>query len=557
MALVARLIGFAVGDEFHLVVFKADTGMDIQSAKGESSTDISSPQCVVSAVVIDLVDIFEQVELVGTVVVGIAQQACHLHRAESAGQAVAFGVVPIHEVAGGVLTGAVLAVGTHLHLWLPVTEDKLMLVVDIGRDDVLVERGPLARDVVLIEPHIVVALAVILVVENVFTTVRQPAIGIRIADAPIKCIATEGMAAGYLTGIGCSATIVIFCRAFGLGLGTEAFTPGVSVVADLVEDVLELVFVLTAGTEQGHVEECAETYVVVVLVVGGEAQWVGAVVFGVVGSIEIVEHVAVDAVLVGIVHGGDGTELSSGQCPAMAPVGSELQVAPGMLVLHCPVVVEVVVREAVHGVTAAVLSEVGQGSVDTAVERAQSVVEAEEVGAALLGGKETLEGRRTVPVAAHRDMKGILQGNLFGIDHDEATCVVGRIFRRRRLHDGEVVDLVAWNHVEREGSLVGLTAGHGTPIHPHIIISLGQATHHNEFVVDEAHTGHAADDFAGIGVLGELDILGRDVAHDDGTVFYFEHGGRDRISSFHTGHRDSFQLLFIRLQCDGENVFCC
>ena len=68
--------------------------------------------------------------------------------------------------------------------------------------------------------------------------------------------------------------------------------------------------------------------------------------------------------------------------------------------------------------------------------------------------------------------------------------------------------LVAWNHVEREGALVGLTAGHGTAVHPHIIISLGQATHHDELIVDETHAGHAADDFTSVGVLCEFDVLG-------------------------------------------------
>lgn len=123
-----------------------------------------------------------------------------------------------------------------------------------------------------------------------------------------------------------------------------------------------------------------------------------------------------------------------------------------------------------------------------------------------------------------------------------------------------MVRLSIWllgDHVEGEGALVSLTAGHGTTVHPHIIISLCQATHHDELVVDEAHTGHAADHFTGVGILGELDVLSRDIAHDDGTVFHFEHGGRDRISAFHAGHRDSFQLLFIGLQRDGENVFRC
>lgn len=80
----------------------------------------------------------------------------------------------------------------------------------------------------------------------------------------------------------------------------------------------------------------------VVLVVGGEAQGIGAVVLCVVGTIEVVDHVAIDAILIGVVHGNDGSELSDGQCPAVAPVGRQFQIAPGMLVLYFPVVVEVV-----------------------------------------------------------------------------------------------------------------------------------------------------------------------------------------------------------------------
>jgi hypothetical protein len=104
-------------------------------------------------------------------------------------------------------------------------------------------------------------------------------------------------------------------------------------------------------------------------------------------------------------------------------------VAPGMLVLHFPVVVEMVVRKTVHRVAAAVLSKIGECGIDATVERAQSAVKADEVGAALLGAKETLESRGAVPVSAHRNVEGILQGNLLGVDHDEATCVVGKIFR--------------------------------------------------------------------------------------------------------------------------------
>ena len=67
-----------------------------------------------------------------------------------------------------------------------------MLIVGLKRYDVLIQRGPLARDIILVEPDVLI-LRSVLIVENVFSAVRQPAVGIRIADAPVKCIAAEGV----------------------------------------------------------------------------------------------------------------------------------------------------------------------------------------------------------------------------------------------------------------------------------------------------------------------------------------------------------------------------
>ena len=66
----------------------------------------------------------------------------------------------------------------------------------------LVERGPLTRDVVLIEPHILVALLRVFVVEDILAAVGQPAVGVGIACAPVEGIGAQRVASGELGGVG-------------------------------------------------------------------------------------------------------------------------------------------------------------------------------------------------------------------------------------------------------------------------------------------------------------------------------------------------------------------
>jgi hypothetical protein len=124
-----------------------------------------------------------------------------------------------------------------------------MSIVELEGEDVLVERSPLARDIVLIEPLVLITLTGIFAVEDIFSTIRQATVGIRIPDTPVKCIATEGMPSRQLSCIGGAALIVVLCRPLWFRLCADALPERVAAVAQLVEDVLHLVFVLAIGAQ--------------------------------------------------------------------------------------------------------------------------------------------------------------------------------------------------------------------------------------------------------------------------------------------------------------------
>lgn len=116
MAFVAHLGSPGVGNKLHLVVLIAQAGMHVEWSHRQRGHGVGCPEEVVSAVVVDLVDILQQVELVGSAVGRIAEQRGHVHATEARGQLVSGGVVPIEEVAGVVRAGAVLSVDAGLEL---------------------------------------------------------------------------------------------------------------------------------------------------------------------------------------------------------------------------------------------------------------------------------------------------------------------------------------------------------------------------------------------------------------------------------------------------------
>ena len=68
--------------------------------------------------------------------------------------------------------------------------------------------------------------------------------------------------------------------------------------------------------------------------------------------------------------------------------------------------------------------------------------------------------------------------------------------------------------VERERTGVRLGTRHGGTVNPHLIVALGQTTHHDKLVVDERDTRHTANDLGGITVLGTLNLLAADTRLD-------------------------------------------
>ncbi len=249
----------------------------------------------------------------------------------------------VDEVASLVLAGAIFPVGTHLQVWLEVAKLEVMLVIDAKRENVLVELSPLARYVVAGAQGVNARFESI--VDEVSTTVRQMTVGIRIPDAPIKGVASEGVLAGKLTVICSSTAVVILCASLQVRLCAHAISPGVSAGGQLVEDVLELILVVAVLREEGEVEHRSESHIVIILVVNGVTKIVWLVVHRIVDAIEVVLHVGVSAVFVGVVEGGEHAERSSAEHPTMVEAGGKFQVSPRFLVLYVPVVVQIVAEE--------------------------------------------------------------------------------------------------------------------------------------------------------------------------------------------------------------------
>ena len=121
----------------------------------------------------------------------------------------------------------------------------------------------------------------------------------------------------------------------------------------------------------------------VVLVVGGSAQVVAAVVGCVIDSEEIVGHLFIGACLIGVVHGTYQPHLCFSQQPAGSPVGTQLQVTVWVATLHTPVIAESIVQQvdgSTCGITLQLLADI------VAAERSLF---------------EQLEGRGVIPVASY------------------------------------------------------------------------------------------------------------------------------------------------------------
>ena len=293
-----------------------------------------------------------------------------------------------------------------------------------------------------------------------------------------------------------------------------------------------------------------------VLVVGGEAQRVDAVVVSIVGSIEVVDHTADRAILIAVVESADETEFCPIKTPTATPVSRQLEVGPRSILANAPVVDQSVVKEVDHRIAAPIGAQRAQFGVHTARERPHPTIEAQEVGGRRLRREEGAEDSLRVATATQREMERVAGRNFLGVDEDESARVVGRILSRGRLDNHHVVDLPTGNHVETEGATVGLATGRCPAIDPNVIVALGESAHHHKLSLDKAHARDAADHLAGVAVLTPLDFLCGDVAHDDGAGSCgVDHGGI-RIQYLHRRHGHVAQLLFVGRQRDAQVIFC-
>ena len=142
----------------------------------------------------------------------------------------------------------------------------------------------------------------------------------------------------------------------------------------------------------------------------------------------------------------------------------------------------------------------------------QAAVKAEPIGGAATRVYEVLKVCVVIDAQAQRDIEPALRWQLLGIYEDKAAGEVGGILRRRALDHYDIVELRAGDDVKGEGARVGLGAGHGATVEPHIIITLRQSAHHHKLLVDDRDAGHAAYHLRRIFVLCARYQLCRDAA---------------------------------------------
>ena len=108
--------------------------------------------------------------------------------------------------------------------------------------------------------------------------------------------------------------------------------------------------------------------------------------------------------------------------------------------------------------------------------------------------------------------------------------------------------------VEGECALVGLARRHGSSVHPYIIISLGESAHHDELLVDDAHTRNAAYHLARILVLRALDVLFRYAGHSHMCLLLFAHQGCLSVVACLARHADNSQCGVVLQQVNVQRL---
>ncbi len=141
-------------------------------------------------------------------------------------------------------------------------------------------------------------------------------------------------------------------------------------------------------------------------------------------------------------------------------------------------------------------------------------------------------------------------GHVFRGDTDEAAREIGGDFRRGRLEDHDVLDLPRRDDVERKGTRIGLGAGDGRAVHPHVVITLREPAGDDELVVDERDARDAAHDLSRVAVLRFADRLTRNAAHDRHGLAHVAVHGHLGTRAAHGRYHHIADLFALFPECD-------
>ena len=275
------------------------------------------------------------------------------------------------------------------------------------------------------------------VVDEIPASVRQVAVGVCVTHVPVEPVVVKEMFCRELSVVCGAAAVIIFRAFFQVALSRYAAAVCVAVFAYLVEYVFQLEAVIVVDRHECEVEHGSHPVVVVVLVVGAFSQVVALVMGLVVCSVHGVFHVGEGLVRVAVVQSSEQGYLTSAFVfPESVHAYAERCVGHRLHLSHPPVVVQSVAEQ--------VCSRSGYGSQFrsyASVQASQSVVKAQEVGAAAFVVEEVAEVCGIVDASAYRYRERVFRRDVFGVYEYESSAEVCRIFRCRRLYDHHVVEL--------------------------------------------------------------------------------------------------------------------
>ena len=421
----AALVIACVADQLHAAVLKSKSGIELHGTGLVVGSGVGSGDQVVAIVIVAHLGVVDQVEAVLAVVLVDQQSGGYVQIAETCGQAV-IGCVPrIDETARAVAACAILGIASGEQFGCCGAACQRQSHVGRGREDVFVQSGELAADVVARGQTY--AFGVQGIVERIAHSVGQQAVGIGVAGIPVPAQPVCDILARELRVVGGAGAVVILCAADLVALCVKSLALGVALLAQLVEDILPFVASVSAGRHKGQVEQGTQACIVIVLLVGGVAQVDAAVMLLVVSTIQGVEHGCVGAVGIAVIERCEQRDQSAvAQFARAVDVSGQIEVGPRVVVAHAPIVVQPIGQQ-VHPAARQGLHRCRHAT----AEIAQAVVEAQEVRAAGLSRQEGGEVRLVIHRTAQRNVGSVDIGHFLGVNKYKSAAEVGGILRRR------------------------------------------------------------------------------------------------------------------------------